>query len=216
MTVTTVGPKGIALIKQYEGCRLKAYPDPASGGDPWTIGYGSTGPGIEKGVEWTQAQCEARLAQDAPAFSHQVLALIGNVPTTQEQLDALTSFAYNEGLGNLKKSTLLKLHKAGDYAGAAKQFAVWNKADGKVMAGLITRRAAEARLYLGSTPQHTAVVFNTPKLNVRAAPNTSGAVLTQLAQGSVVTVVQNLGEWSQVEYVPGKRGYASNQFLKPE
>ena len=73
--------------------------------------------------------------------------LLGGAPTTQHQFDAMVSFAYNVGPGNLSTSTLLKKHKAKDFAGAAAEFAKWNKADRKVMAGLTRRRAAEAALY---------------------------------------------------------------------
>jgi GH24 family phage-related lysozyme (muramidase) len=139
----TPGPDCIKLVQEFEGCAKKrsdgtieAYPDPASGGDPWTIGWGSTGPDIRKGVVWTQKQCDDRFT------SH-----LGDTPTTQHQFDAMVSFAYNLGPGNLASSTLLKKHKARDFAGAAAEFAKWNKAGGKVMAGLTRRRAAEAALY---------------------------------------------------------------------
>lgn len=142
------------LVQQFEGCEKKrpdgnmqAYPDPASGGDPWTIGWGSTGPDIKQGVIWTQQQCDARLAADLAEFSASVADAIGGAATTQNQFDAMVCFAYNVGLGNLRGSTLLKKHKAGDYAGAADEFGRWNKAAGKVMAGLTRRRAAEAALY---------------------------------------------------------------------
>lgn len=135
------------LIKSFEGLSLKAYPDPASGGDPWTIGYGSTGKDIKRGVVWTLAQADARLKLDVASFSLGVRALIVKAPTTQRQFDALVSFAYNVGLGNLKSSTLLKKHLAGETVAANAEFARWNKASGKVMAGLTRRRAAEAALY---------------------------------------------------------------------
>ncbi len=143
-----------ALIQQFEGCAKKkpdgsfeAYPDPGTGGDPWTIGWGSTGPDIKKGVVWNQKQCDDRFASHLSEFAAGVSKAIGNAPTTQAQFDALVSFAYNVGLGNLASSTLLKLHKAGDHAGAAAQFARWNKAAGKVLPGLTRRRGAEAALY---------------------------------------------------------------------
>jgi lysozyme len=148
VTGRTVSPKGIALIHSFEQCRLEAYPDPGSrDGTPWTIGWGSTGPGIKKGVRWTQAQADARFAEDIARFSAKVAALLGDAPTNQNQFDALVSLAYNIGVGALQKSTVLRKHKAGDYAGAARAFLMWNKNDGKVMRGLTRRRLAESDLY---------------------------------------------------------------------
>lgn len=141
-----VSPAGIALIHSFESCKLEAYPDPGSrDGTPWTIGWGSTGPGIAKGVVWTQKQADDRFAADLGRFEKAV-ALMAPV-TTQNQFDALVSFAYNVGLTALNDSTLLRLHKRGDYVGAKDQFARWNKNDSKVMAGLTRRRKAEADLY---------------------------------------------------------------------
>jgi GH24 family phage-related lysozyme (muramidase) len=147
----------IKLIQQFEGCAKKqpdgsfmAYPDPGTGGDPWTIGWGSTGADIKKGIVWTQQQCDDRFTSHLAEFAANVSKVLGNKPTTQNQFDAMVSFAYNVGVGNLSASTLLKKHKAGDYKGAAAEFARWNKAAGKVLAGLTKRRAAEAKLYAKS------------------------------------------------------------------
>lgn len=154
MTQLTLGPSGLALIKNFEGCArqrpdgtVAAYPDPATGGAPWTIGWGSTGPDITKTTVWTQGQCDERLLRDANAFAARVAKLIGTAPTTQNQFDAMVTLAYNIGVQNLSSSTLLTRHKVGDFADARAQFARWNKANGKVMAGLTRRRAAEAALY---------------------------------------------------------------------
>lgn len=155
-----------ALIGEFEGFgevlpdgRVKAYPDPASGGVPWTIGFGSTGKNIGPGTIWTVGQCEAAFDADIAKFAAGVNRLLarGNVGTTQGQFDALVSFAYNCGLDEnrngiaegLGDSTLLRKHLAGDFAGAAVEFEKWNKAAGKVMAGLTRRRKAEAALYRG-------------------------------------------------------------------
>jgi lysozyme len=140
----------LSLIKRFEGCRTAAYPDPGSGGDPWTIGWGSTGPDIHKGLVWTQQQCDDRLAADVQRFALQADKLIGPASTTQSEFDALVSFAYNLGLGNLASSTLLKLHKAGKHDEAAQQFLRWNRASGQVMRGLTRRREAEAALYVSA------------------------------------------------------------------
>jgi len=141
-----VSKAGVDLIHSFESCKLTAYPDPGSrDGHPWTIGWGSTGPGIAKGVVWTQAQADARFLADLGRFEKAV-ALMAPV-TTQNQFDALVSFAYNVGLAALNDSTLLRLHKSGDYVGAKDQFSRWDKNDGRVMKGLTRRRAAEAALY---------------------------------------------------------------------
>jgi lysozyme len=145
--MSTIGPDGEAIIKYFEGCKLTAYPDPATGGDPWTIGWGTTGKDVHEGLMWTQAQCDARFHKDIGDFAVGVAKLLGKTTTGQHQFDALCSFAYNLGLGNLKSSTLLKKHVAGLYPDAAKEFVKWNKANSKVMAGLTKRRNAEAALY---------------------------------------------------------------------
>ena len=143
--------RGIDLIHSFESCKLKAYPDPGTGGKPYTIGWGSTtdesGKPIQPGTVWTQERADARFALDLAKFEKAVTDALAGSATTQNQFDALVSFTYNVGEGNLRSSTLLKRHKAGDYAGAKAQFALWNKAAGRVMAGLTRRRAAEAELY---------------------------------------------------------------------
>jgi lysozyme len=149
-----VSAQGIALIQRFEGCAklrgdglVEAYPDPGTGGAPWTIGWGATGPGIEQGTVWTRSQCDARLANDLGRYAGDVSAAIGEAPTTQAQFDALVSFHYNTGA--IARATLTKRHVAGDYAAATAEFARWNRAGGRVLQGLVRRRAAEAALYAG-------------------------------------------------------------------
>jgi lysozyme len=147
-SVLTPSPAAVALMHQFEGCRLQAYPDPGStDGHPWTIGWGSTGPGIAKGVVWSQQQADARFAADLSKFAAKVRDVLAGAKTTQPQFDAMVSLAYNIGAGAFSKSTVLRKHRAGDYAGARAAFLMWNKNDGKVMAGLTRRREAEAALY---------------------------------------------------------------------
>jgi lysozyme len=145
--VLTPSTVAIDLIKKFEGCELTAYPDPGTGGDPWTVGWGATGEGIRKGVVWTQQQADERLRADVMRFAQGVATAIGDAPTTQHQFDACVSLAYNIGLKAFTDSTLLRLHKAGNYALAADQFARWNRAGGRILNGLTRRRAAEAELY---------------------------------------------------------------------
>jgi lysozyme len=144
-----ISAHGIAVMHYFESCKLDAYPDPGSkDGKPWTIGWGHTGPEVVKGLKWTQAQADAAFLRDLHKFGCGVLECV-KVEINQGQFDALVCFAYNVGLGALRSSTLLRLLNAGDYAGAAGQFKRWNKNDGKVMRGLIRRRAAEECLFRG-------------------------------------------------------------------
>jgi GH24 family phage-related lysozyme (muramidase) len=143
---------GIALIKRFEGCAklrrdglVEAYPDPGTGAEPWTIGWGATGPGIGAGTVWTQDSCDARLEADLERYAADVVRALGDAPTTQAQFDAMVSFHYNTGA--IGRATLTRLHNAGDHAGAAREFARWNRAGGRVLKGLVRRRAEEARLY---------------------------------------------------------------------
>ena len=147
-----IGPEGIQLVKRFEGCArlrpdglVEAYPDPGTGGEPWTIGWGSTGPDIGPDTVWTQAQCDARLEADLARFAADVVDAIGDTPTTQAQFDALVSFHYNTGA--IGRATLTRLHCAGRHAEAAGEFARWKHAGGRVLKGLVRRRNAEARLY---------------------------------------------------------------------
>ncbi len=147
-----IGSAGLALIKQFEGCerkrsdgRFEAYPDPGTGGDPWTIGWGATGKGIGPGTVWTKAECDARLERDLARFAGDVRRALGHALTSQNQFDALVSFHYNTGA--IAKATLTKLHKAGDYPAAAQEFGKWVHAGGRQLNGLVRRRKAEAELY---------------------------------------------------------------------
>lgn len=137
-----ISKAGLDLIKQFEGLYLKAYRCPA--GVP-TIGYGHTA-GVAMGQTITQQQADDYLRRDVRQFERAVERLV-KVPLTQGQFDALVSFAFNLGEGALAQSTLLRLLNAGDYAGAAAQFDRWNKAGGRVLPGLVRRRAAERALF---------------------------------------------------------------------
>lgn len=139
-----------ALVRKWEGCKLTAYPDPATGGDPWTIGYGATGPGIRKGVTWTQQQADKRLEQDVTRVVDGVRRLLTRAPT-DNQLGAMASLAYNIGLRRFGDSTLLRLYNEGRINAAAKQFGVWTLAAGRRMQGLVNRRADERKVFEGGT-----------------------------------------------------------------
>jgi len=144
------------IIAKWEGMatklpdgRYQAYPDPGTGGKPWTIGVGTTGPDVGPDTIWTRDKCLDRFHADLAKFASGVAKAIGDAPTTQANFDAMTSLAYNIGLGAFGDSTLLKKHKAGDFTGAAAQFDKWINAGGKPMQGLRARRWDERRLYEG-------------------------------------------------------------------
>lgn len=140
--------RGIALIKHHEGVRLTAYADPVG---VLTIGYGHTSaagaPQVTPGMKITQAGADAILRQDLAKFEKYVTDAV-KVPLNQNEFDALVSFTFNLGPGNLRSSTLLKKLNAGDRAGAADEFLKWTKAGGKTLPGLVKRREAERALFL--------------------------------------------------------------------
>ncbi len=145
-----------ALIRPFEGYHRRmvdggcaAYPDPATQSDPWTIGYGSTGANIKPGTLWTHGQALAALRF---ATTQMALGVLKLSPTLAAEPDrriaALTSFAYNCGLGNYRISTLRRRVNQCDWPEAAREIMKWNKAAGRVMVGLTRRRAAEAAFLL--------------------------------------------------------------------
>lgn len=145
-----ISQKGIDLIKKFEGCRLKAY-KPVPTEKYWTIGFGRYSPSIKEGQKITQAEAEQYLKEDLKKYSDAVNACV-TVAITQHQHDALTSFAYNCGIGALQKSTLLKKVNAKDFTGAADEFGEWTRGGGNVLQGLVKRRSAEKALFLLPVP----------------------------------------------------------------
>lgn len=135
---------GVGLIKSFEGLRLKAYQDAVG---VWTIGYGTTR-GVKPGQGISEAQAEALLKTDLNRFERDVSQAV-RVPINDNQFAALVSFTYNVGSGALRSSTLLRKLNRRDIYGAANEFPRWNRAGGRVLAGLTRRRNAERALFLG-------------------------------------------------------------------
>ena len=140
-----ISRNGIELIKRFEGCKLTAYKCPAG---KLTIGYGHTGDDVTEGLTISQEDANDLLFDDVLCFENGVNNLVEGLDLSQGMFDALVCFAYNVGLTNLKKSTLLKLLKDGKVLEASEEFIKWNKSNGKVLDGLTKRRAAEADLFL--------------------------------------------------------------------
>lgn len=132
------------MIAEFEGLRLAAYRDAVG---VLTIGYGHTGADVKPGMRITAEEADRLLTRDLERFERAVESYAEKIE--QHQFDALVSFAYNLGEGSLKGSTLLKLHNAGEYNAAAREFQRWNHAGGRVLAGLTRRREAEAKVYDG-------------------------------------------------------------------
>ncbi|WP_312691151.1 lysozyme [Kosakonia sp.] len=141
----STGDAGVQLIKSFEGLRLEKYKDAVG---KWTIGYGHLIlPNESFTRPLTQAEADALLRADLGSAERSLHRLV-TVDLNQNQFDALVSFTFNLGAGNLQTSTLLRLLNAGEYSQAADQFPRWNKAGGKVLAGLTRRREAERALFL--------------------------------------------------------------------
>ena len=138
-----ISNEGLALIKNFEGCELTAYKCAAG---VWTIGYGHI-KGVSEGMTITQEEAEQMLKDEMAEYEGYVNKLV-TVELNQNQFDAMVSWVYNLGGGNLSASTLLKVLNAGDYAGVPAQMMRWNKAGGKVLEGLTRRRQAEADLFV--------------------------------------------------------------------
>lgn len=137
------------LIKKFEGLSLQAYPDPATGGSPWTIGYGHT-TRVKQHDKCTKEQAEVWLEEDL-ASCYKTIDTSVKVELTNKQRDALASFIFNVGRNAFSTSTLLNLLNQKKYIEAAEQLLRWNKAGGKMFSGLTSRRKAERALFLSGT-----------------------------------------------------------------
>jgi GH24 family phage-related lysozyme (muramidase) len=195
---TTISSAAIELIKKGEGLakkignnQVQAYPDPGTGGKPWTIGYGTTrinGQEVQPGQVITIAEAERIFTEQVksvylPAVTSRVRGVV-----TQSMIDAMVSLTYNIGAGNFAKSSVLREVNAGNYEAAANAFSSWNKAAGKVLAGLTKRRDEEARLFLkdGIPGKGKAVQTQDDRPPVDS-PTQSGAPSTGTGSGANTT-----------------------------
>jgi lysozyme len=141
---------GIDLIEQWEGLENEAYPDPATGGEPWTIGIGHTSaagdPEVYPGLYVSDEEAHEIFRRDVTQYEDTVNRVCPG-PTTQHQFNAMVSLCYNIGGGNFDGSSVDRYHNEQDYNQAAESFLLWNKANGEVMQGLINRRESEKEHY---------------------------------------------------------------------
>jgi GH24 family phage-related lysozyme (muramidase) len=145
--------EGLDLIKHFEGLRTTAYRDAVG---VWTIGYGHTSmagaPQVQPNMQITEAEAHTILARDVEMFAKGVAALLQR-PLSPSAFSALVSFSYNVGLGAFKSSSVLRAVNSGDVAAVPRRLQLWNKAGGRVLPGLVRRRAAEAALFVS---EHSA------------------------------------------------------------
>ena len=205
--------RGLDLIKQFEGFRSEAYRDVVG---VLTIGYGFTS-NVREGDTMTKAQANARLARELSGYELAVkVATDGQC--NQNQFDALVSFCWNVGIEGMQRSSVIKAHRRGDYQAAARAFALWNKAGGRVWPGLTRRRAAEAALYL--EPEETEApqdmpqavepessLARSPIVTVTTGTATIG-VAAEAARG-VKDIRDSLGEWLPFAIVAALIGAAA-------
>lgn len=135
--------EGLNFVKRFEGLRTRSYLCPAG---VWTIGYGHTGPTVKDGLVITKEEAEALLLEELVRFEEGVVRAT-KIQLQPLQIDALTSFAYNLGLGALRGSTLLKKVNRGQWEGIDKEFDKWVYGGGKILPGLVRRRKGEAEMF---------------------------------------------------------------------
>lgn len=176
-----ISDAGIKLIKQFESCSLKAY-KALDTEMYYTIGWGHYGNDVKKGMTITQAKADQMLKDDLEVFTFAINKML-KVDVTQNMFDALTSFAYNCGTSALKNSSLLALVNKKDFKGASNEFDKWVHSGGKVIQGLVKRRAIEKALFLKNAVIKPVIQTYT----VRAGEN-----LTKIAQRQETTVKELL------------------------
>lgn len=166
---------GIALLKKWEGCRLKAYLDPVG---IWTIGYGHTSaaglPKVAAGLIITRQEAEDILVRDLVQYESAVAKALTR-SASQPQFDAMVSLCFNIGPGAFAGSTVVRKFNAGDVAGAADAFRLWNKAGGKVLPGLEFRREDERKLFMTTQPKPVERVPAAPAPTPLPAPESPPA-----------------------------------------
>jgi lysozyme len=194
---------GLALTKQFEGLELKAYQDSVG---VWTIGYGHTGTDVKPGLTITEAQATVLLAADV-AWAVTCVNKSVTSAINQNQFDAMVDFVFNLGCAAFAQSTLLRMVNAGDFAGAAGQFGRWNKAKGKVLAGLTKRRQGEMALFQKAAT--TAAAADAPAgvsvLRAAAAKVAADAVVVKDAVETKAAAVNTAAKKTAAKKGNGKK-----------
>lgn len=201
--------EGRNLIRQFEGCRTRAYRDAVG---VWTVGYGHTSmagsPSVAAATRVTRARAEAILDRDLERFCGEVASLI-RTPLNDNQFSALVCFAFNVGVGNFRKSSVLAAVNGGDLASVPRRLALWVKAGGRMLPGLVKRRAAEAALFMAAEEGEDAAPVNTRRpvepivgKDFKSSSTNIAAVISA-AGAAVTSATGRLEEW-----LGDDRGYA--------
>ena len=227
-----VSPSGVISLIAREGKRNYAYPDPASelylksrgekwgfiaaetifkrrpelrklSGAPWTCGVGITGPGVTKDTFWTESQIKETFTRHLKSYEAEMNRYLGDAPTTSNQFDAMVSLLFNIGGPNFSTSTVLREHKAGNYAAAGRAFSLFNKAKGKVNSILIRRRADEAAQYLSDLPveEETPVKIDPERSMAKSEINITSAVSATAAGATAVSATMDAISGKEVAFI---------------
>ena len=174
---------GRNVLKRLEALRLSAYQDAVG---VWTIGYGHT-VGVQPGGTLPDPDAaDALLSADVSEFESAVNSVVQSC--TQLQFDAMVLLSYNIGIAGFLRSTVLKAHNRGDYQSAARAFGLWNQAGGKILPGLIKRRAEEAAMYLQGSPQVEGEPIDaSPDVAVTGPKTTS-----RITVGSITAIISTV------------------------
>jgi lysozyme len=195
-----INAEGLALLRQWEGCRLDAYRDI---GGVWTIGYGHTRT-ARQGMTITQEQAESLLREDLHVFEAAVADAV-HVDLTDNQFAALVSWAYNVGVSAMRRSSLIRRLNAGDYDAVPAELAKWNRVKGQVVRGLSNRRAAEAGLWArGAFVASRNIAPTDGGLSAKEAATRTGtgkAAVTVGTAGVVSTIAQHSDAISALGFV---------------
>ena len=142
--MNALSPRGLALIQEFEGCRLDAYRDQRG---VLSIGTGHTGADVTEGLQWSQADADAALMRDTSFAANAIIRLV-DVALDQNEFDALVCLTYNIGVGAFRGSTLLRELNSANFSAASAEFPKWDRVNGEPNLGLARRRAAEQALFL--------------------------------------------------------------------
>jgi GH24 family phage-related lysozyme (muramidase) len=203
---------GFSLLKEFEGCRLKAYKDV---GGVWTIGYGATGPDVYEGLVISQEQADTWLRQDVSYFAKSVNDFV-TVKLNQNEFDALVCLSYNIGLGAFKSSTLLKLLNGNtDRSLVASEFLKWCKVDGKVVEGLKRRREREKSLFLTKAlhPLLATSILAQKDTWLKREPKQAADLP---AEKKLFVPKGSAHEWASITMVPGEPHFKISLKAQPD